>query len=122
MKMKDKVIARTENLPCRLTPDELREAGAALAGVVQDVGAEVNRQTDLKAQMKARLTELEARKAGMAITISRGEEYRKVAVEVTHDYAEGVVRKVRMDTGEEFHVRPMLDHERQADLPGAHDA
>ena len=107
---------RTESLPCKLTPEERREAGEALAGVVQDVAAEGDRQTDIKAQMKARLTELEARKAQLAITISRGEEYRDVRVQDTPDYAAGTVHTVRMDTGECIRTRRLSEEERQQDM------
>ena len=110
---------KTENLACRLTDDELRGYGDDLAGVVQDISAETDRQTDLKSQMKARMTELEARKSQLAIKISRREEYREVDVIVTHDYANGVVTRDRTDTGKRIHERPLHDDERQPDLPVA---
>ena len=51
----------TRSLPVQLTNDELRAKGSELAAVIQDVKGEEDRQADLKAQMKARLTELDAR-------------------------------------------------------------
>lgn len=117
-----KVIHRTESLLCKLTLDELRAAGDELARAVQDIGAETDRQTEIKAQMKARLSELEARKTQLAIKVSRREEYRDVQVHVIHDYARGVVTSQRQDTCEFFHERPMEEHERQAALPGVSEA
>ena len=108
---------RVENLPCKLTEKELRTAGSDLAGVVQDIATEADRHVDIKSQMKARLSELEARKSILAITISRREEYRDVEIEVLSNYDEGIVRRVRMDTGEVLHERPMREDERQSSLP-----
>ena len=113
---------RSEWLPCELDAGELRDRGDDLAGVVQDVAAETDRQTDQKAQMKARLMELESRKTQLAITISRREEHRDVPVVVTVDYALGVETRTRTDTGEVIGTRALREDEKQPDLPGVADA
>jgi hypothetical protein len=105
-------------LPVRLSEPELRERGDQLASVVQDVTTEQQRQTDMKAQMKARLSELEAKRTQLAITISRREEDREVLVTLRFDYRAGRVTEVRSDTGEEILVRHLTDDERQRNLPG----
>lgn len=112
-------MANTENrnLPVKLTEKELRERGDTLAAVIQDLSAEESRQVDVKTQMKARLTELDAKKSQLAITISRREEYRDVTVEVWHDYDRMRVFVVRRDTGEEIHSRAMTQEEMQRPLP-----
>lgn len=107
----------TRNLPCRLTHDELLDRADQLSVVVQETTAEENRQTDAKAQMKARLTELDARKTRLAITISRKEEYRDVEVELVADVQAGTVTAYRNDSGEALETRPMSDAERQTTLP-----
>ena len=107
----------TRNLPCRLTEGELLARADELSVVVQETSAEEHRQTDVKAQMKARLTELDARKTRLAITIGRKEEYRDVEVELLADIQAGTVTSYRQDTSEAIETRPMNDMERQAALP-----
>lgn len=112
-------IAKTEsrNLPVKLSEIELRERGDQLAAVIQDLTAEESRQIGVKTQMKARLTELDAKKSQLAITISRREEYRDVTVDVWHDYDGLKVYVVRRDSGEEIHSRAMTQNELQRPLP-----
>lgn len=107
----------TRNLPCRLTETELLARADNLSVVVQETTAEEGRQTDVKAQMKARLTELDARKTRLAITIGRKEEYRDVEVELMADVQAGTVTTYRQDTGEAIDTRPMSEKERQTTLP-----
>jgi hypothetical protein len=115
----DQRIARTESktLPVKLTDRELRERGDSLASVIQDLNTEERRQVDIKAQMKARISELDARKTQLAITISRREEDRDVTVDVWHDYGRLQVSVIRRDTGEEIHRRGMTQDEMQQPLP-----
>lgn len=107
----------TRNLPCKLTDAELLSKADELSVVVQEINAEEDRQTDLKAQMKARLTELDARKTRLAITIGRKEEYRDTDVSVMADIQAGTVSVTRVDTGEIIETRPMTEDEKQRALP-----
>ncbi len=111
------VETKSKTLPVKLTDKELRERGATLASVIQDLNTEERRQQDIKAQMKARVAELDARKTQLAITISRCEEDREVTVDVWHDYDALRVYAVRRDTGEEIHSRAMTHEEMQRPLP-----
>lgn len=114
-----RVVTKTESrsLPVKLTDAVLRDRGDALAAVIQDLKAEEDRQVDAKTQMKARLTELDAKKTQLAITISRREEYQEVMVDIYHDFDRRVVETVRRDTGATIHERPMRDDELQVPLP-----
>jgi hypothetical protein len=105
------------SLSCRLTDPELLKKGAELAATVQDLADEEKRQNDVKAQLKAKVTELEARRSGLAITVSRKEEHRDVEVDIYHDYVRGIVEDIRRDTGEIVHTRPMSEDEKQLGLP-----
>lgn len=107
----------TRSLPCRLTDPELLTKADELSVVVQEVSAEEDRQTDVKAQMKAKLTELDARKTRLAITIGRKEEYRDVRCELQADVQAGTVTVIRTDTGESLETRPMTEDEKQKSLP-----
>jgi hypothetical protein len=77
----------------------------------------VNRQVDMKAQMKARLAELDARKTQLAIIIGRREEDRDVTVDQFWDFGRFVVDTVRRDTGEVVSSRRMTEEECQQPLP-----
>lgn len=105
------------SLPCRLSDEELLKKGADLATAVQDIATEEGRQADIKASMKARLAEIEARRTQLAIAVSRKEEHRDVEVDVFHDYQRGIVEDIRRDTGEVVSQRVMQESERQAALP-----
>jgi len=114
----DTKIVRTEarSLPVKLTDEELRERGDSLAQVIQNLRTEEDRQVDIKAQMKARLAELDAKKTQLAITISRREEDREVMVDTYHDYDRLKVEMVRQDTGETINSRRMTEAEQQLPL------
>lgn len=109
---------QTRSLPCKLTDDEVRNAGGELAAVVQDIAAEEERQTDVKAQMKARLTELQSRQTQLAIKVSRREEFREAKVEYEINDGADIVTERRLDTGEVMTIRPARDDEHQLALGG----
>ena len=105
----------TRNLPCKLNDNELRERADELATTVQAVESEESRQDSVKAELKARITELEARQKRLAQVVSRREEYRDVKVRVTLHSGE-VVKEIREDTGEIISTRPAKDYEMQGKL------
>lgn len=105
------------SLPCRLTDDELLKKGSELATAVQDIATEEGRQLDIKASMKAKLAEIEARRTQLAIAVSRKEEHRDVEVDIWHDYQRAIVQDIRRDTGEVLTTRVMSEDERQIGLP-----
>lgn len=105
------------SLPCRLNDEELLKAGGDLATAVQDLATEEGRQADVKASMKAKVTEIEARRTQLAIKVSRKEEHRDVEVDIWFDYQRAVVQEIRRDTGEILGTRVMSDAERQQNLP-----
>lgn len=108
----------TEKLLCRLTPDEFIARASALARVVQDMHGEEQRQTDMKAQMKAAIASLDAERDQLSLVVSRSAELRDVRVTEDADYARGIAITWRTDTGEEVRRRPLSDQERQIALPG----
>lgn len=110
-----KTVVRS--LPCRLTEEELLKAGGDLATAVQDIATEEGRQADMKASMKAKLAEIEARRTQLAIKVSRKEEHRDVEVDIWQDFQRAIVQEIRRDTGEILNTRVMSDAERQQHLP-----
>lgn len=105
------------SLAVTLTNEELLKKGAELATAVQDIATEENRQADIKASMKAKLAEIEARRTQLAIAVSRKEEHRDVEVDIWHDYQRAIVQDIRRDTGEVMTTRVMSESERQIGLP-----
>jgi hypothetical protein len=107
----------TKSLPVRLTLDEVLQKSADLAGTVQDYATEESRQADIKAQLRAKLTELDAKRTQLAIVVARKEEYRDVRCEVVADVETLLANITRTDTGEIVQSRPLTDSERQKALP-----
>jgi len=102
----------TRTLPVILTDDEVRQTGHQLASTIQDIDSEERRQTDIKMQMKARLTELSAKQTRLALMVTRAEDFRDVEIHAILD-DKGMVKEVRSDTKEVLTTRPLLDEERQ---------
>jgi hypothetical protein len=114
-----KLREATDLLPHTLTHEELIQAGAALAGVVQDIESEGDRQAEIKSDMKARLTKLEAERTSLSLKVSRRREMRETKVEIWLDAEKSEVFKVRPDTGEEIMRRPAQPGELQTTIPDA---
>jgi hypothetical protein len=66
--------------------------------------------------MKARLTELDAKRTQVSLRISRKSEERSVEVEAIQDFKRGKYFETRLDTGEVIFERPLYDSELQANL------
>ncbi len=108
---------KTQSLPCKLTKEELLVYGDELARLSQEITAEEERQVDIKAQMKARLTELESKRTQVVIKVSRKEEYRDVKVRLEISENANICRELREDTGEIIKTREPYPEERQRKFP-----
>jgi hypothetical protein len=113
---RSKKRTETRRLLCTLTPSELQAAGAKLAEVCEDIANEERGQTDIKAQLKAKMTGLEAKRTEIAMIVRRKADYKEVPVETLFNYDTAIVEDVRTDTGEVLMRRAMSDHERQMKL------
>lgn len=111
--MPKEIKTETRSLPCKLTEDELKKAGRDLAATVQDITQEEGRQESIKSGLKAKMTELGARRDRLAGLIARGEDYREVEVlvQITDNGLE--VQEIRKDTHEIMGTRTPYDKERQ---------
>lgn len=107
---------KIDSLPCPLTDAEALQAGEDLAQAMQNIQQEEILQKDGKAEMKARLAELEGERAKLVRKVTRREEYRATET-VLHLYPNGMVHIVRCDTGEEIHQRAAFESELQKVLP-----
>lgn len=107
----------TRLLPVRLTDDDLRDRGRALAQVCDDIASERARHDSIKTELKARLAKLEADRAVLSALIRRGDEERDVEVITVADYARAVAVEIRTDTNDTLRERPLEMSERQPTLP-----
>ena len=107
----------TKTLLVKLTTEELTEKSQELAQATQDYSAEQKRQEDVKAQLKARLTEIDSKRFQLAYIVSRREEEREVRCDIVANMNTLVAHITRRDTGEIVSSRPLTDKERQDVLP-----
>ena len=105
----------TRKMPVKLTDVELLEQAGELAHTYQEIADESDNQASLKAQMKARLMELDARQSRLASVVATKTDYRDVEIEVNMS-DDGVVQEVRKDTGEIITTRPLREDEKQLHL------
>ncbi len=120
----ERVAVQVRELPVQLTDDEVRELGRRLAHIQGQLSAHEKRESDVKADLKAKRASLESQasvvggliRAGEECLIRAGEEYRPVDVVVEHVLDEGLIREVRSDTGEVIAERPLREDERQRSL------
>ena len=112
------VLSRSiKTLPVSLTADEFTDRAEGLAQICQDIQTEEARANDVKAQLKARLTQLEGRRAELTSIVSRKEEMRQIECEVRADFDNGEAIEFRTDNMRILSHRPLTEKERQSHLP-----
>lgn len=111
-----KVEKFVQDLKTVLTPAELQERGDNLAKLMGEIDREESELKDHAKEVKARIATKETLARELAGEVRARYAWRPVDCERHFLYADGVVKEVRTDTGEEVNVRDMRDHERQQDL------
>lgn len=106
------------NLPVKLTNDELLEFGRRLAQTSADIHAEEERQTNVKAELKAKLGSIETERTRLAGIVTSGRENRDVPCDMILDYSRLIVEVVRLDSKEVVDTRRMTEAEQQRSLFG----
>lgn len=116
----DATIVGTEiqQLPVKLTPEELLEKGQQLAHVEEKMLEHEQTADAMKKNLKAKETALIAERSNLANIVRSKHELRDVRVSIVHDYGKTNVDRYRDDTGVKIESRPMNDNERQRILPG----
>jgi len=100
-------------LSVSLTEKELLDCGDRMSALLEDLGNEKRDQTNVKAEMKARATQMEAEIAGLATKIQRKAELRNVECESQIDFDKELYQEIRLDTGKVFFERAINEEERQ---------
>lgn len=121
MAMRVLVQTKPETLECRLSHDEFLDRARALAEACQDIESEEGRQTQVKADLKAQMTRLEAERSRLSLIVTRKAEPRETPTTIYADDARGLAITIREDTGEVVRQRELTPNERQLPLPEPSD-
>jgi hypothetical protein len=105
-----------QQLPVKLTQEELLKRGAQLAQLHADAAQHAVHADSVKRDLKAKETALEAEGSRLAGVVRTGYEPRPVVVQRWHDYKRNVSYDMRTDTGEIFGERALSPDERQGVL------
>ncbi len=106
-----------EGLPVKLTQTEVREYGVRLAQLAGAIDMHGDREKEVKSQLKAERTKLEAEHQRLASVVRSGYETREVETVTYADYPGGVAVTVRADNDDELRRRRLDEEERQTGLP-----
>lgn len=104
------------NLPVKLSDVELLEFGKRLAQSSSDISGEEDRQTQVKAELKARLGAIENERTRLAAIVSSGRENRDIPCDLVFDYSRLIVECLRLDSKEVVETRRMTEAEQQRKL------
>lgn len=107
---------KVEDLPVQLTQDEITERGQRLAAVDGEIESHLQREKEVKANLKATRSRLEAERSLLSMVVRNREEARPVRVTLHGDHEAGLVFEIRDDTGEVVRTRPLTDDDRQLRL------
>lgn len=110
-------MALIRNLECDLTDDELQVKHGELLRVLTEVETAEAEFSDVKAEWKGRLGELDSSRKRLQKELQRKKETRPVECREVHDDRRGQVTIIRCDTETQIESRPMTVEERQGDLP-----
>jgi len=109
------------SLRCSLTVGEVAERATFAAELVLDLEKNEEARKAAAAHAKIVSAEISAEIRRLSCEVRTGATYRIVDCHRIHDYAAGLLREVRTDTGEELSTRPLTGAERQPALPFAAD-
>jgi hypothetical protein len=103
----------TETMPIALTEAEKARFGELTGKAVEDLSEMKYAAKDAAAESKKKIKKQEEEIYRLSRIVSTGIEWRDIECEVLKDYARGIVRVVRCDTGEVYKERRMTKDEQQ---------
>lgn len=112
-----KVENVTRELKVALSPEEVAERADRAAKLLEDRDHEEANLKAYASSVKSRIATMEAEMRELSGEVRNKFTYRDVQLERQYLYDTGVVREVRLDSGEVVSERVMTERERQADLP-----
>lgn len=112
-----------QDLPCRLTEDELKQETQKLVALEQELVKQEASKKAQVAEINAVLKQTKASIADSVKTLSTGEVVRSVEVEKRYRYADKVCDWVRLDTNEVVQSLPMdaFDLQESLELEGGEE-
>lgn len=99
-----------------LTRDEKLEYGEKMAKECNILKRAENEKAETSAEINGRIKGHKAEIDKVAEVLAQGYEYRPVKCERVLDYDRGVLRVIRLDTGEIVQERELTERERQMSL------
>lgn len=106
----------TVPLKCMLTPHEVGKKQASLLECHRKLRSHEQHEANVKAQLKRDRTAIESEMGAVVGVLESGYEMRDTAVEKIADYEAGLVRHIRVDTGDEVDVERMSEAQKQTEL------
>lgn len=103
-------------LPVKLTPEELEEAGQQLAQTCVEIERLEEKKKEATSFWKNEIHQKITRRQHLTDMVKDKTEYRDVPVQEMLDGETGMVRTVRMDTAEVIHERRAMQGELQTNL------
>lgn len=91
---------KTQNLPVKLTQEEIKERGKQLAKTLAEKQVQEAERKHANDVFKGKISALESRAEDLARVVNNGIEYREVEVFEEPNLSDGVMRIYRRDTGE----------------------
>jgi hypothetical protein len=108
----------TQNLPCKLTDEELNSKRDQAARLVLESEVIEQQRKDEASRLKGELDTRKTAISRLATEIQERKENRPVEVRREKDTVRGVEETIRCDTGEVVGFRTLSPAERQIILPG----
>ena len=106
----------TERLPCKLTPEEIRNKGMGIVDCMRTKVQLEMEKASLVDAIKSRLKDNDRRCVELAQHYETGIEWRDIECEDEKDFEHACIRTFRRDTNELLRTRIMKAEERQAAL------
>jgi hypothetical protein len=105
-----------EDLSVKLSDEEVMERGNRLANIEGEIERHTSHETNVKADLKATRSRLEAERGRIAQQVRSRSELRPIEVEIVADFKAGLVRDIRVDTCATVRTRALSEAERQGAL------
>lgn len=102
-----------ENLPCTLTVEESHNYAKTCARLIRELEKVEGKKKVSTSEFKERIDSINARSRMLSEYVNSNQQFRDVDVRQEFDFGLGVVRKIRVDTGEVIETRAMTNEESQ---------
>ena len=106
----------SQRLRCELTPQELQEATDALVRGHDQIHELEDEKKSVMDEIKSRIAACEAEVTRNNNLVRNKNTFREVKIMCRKDFKTGQYTAIRLDTGEVFKERPLMEDERQMEI------